>query len=149
MARFIGRIREGLVVNAVTAGLALLMLAIGATTAALFLVALVVVTDLSVGWQRRVGRHARRLLTEETRIACRIRPVGVSVDFDNMTDPVPCEVVADPEGEVDEHGDPLQWVARPVRVPEGAERIISYSVAVWPSGHGIALAIDGLDELKG
>jgi len=82
----------------------------------------------------------------ELALAGRTRPFGVSVDFEGATDPVPCEVIADPEGDVDEAGNPLRWLARPVRIPEGSAGIVSYSVATWPSGHAIALTIEGLEE---
>lgn len=92
------------------------------------------------------GERARRAMREETRLHNRERPIGVTVDFDNSSTPVPCEVVADPEGDVDDNGNPLRWLARPLYIPEGAERIISYSVGIWPSQHAITLNIEGLEK---
>ena len=92
------------------------------------------------------GERARRAMREETRLHNRERPIGVTVDFDNSLTPVPCEIIADTEGDVDDNGNPLRWLARPLYIPEGAERIISYHVGIWPSQHGITLDIEGLQH---
>lgn len=138
--------RIGIIGNILALALAALQLAFGDWLGAVAIVGILATTDIGVIAFTRAGARARQAMREETRLHNRERPVGVTVDFDNSVSPVPCEIVADPEGDVDDNGNPLAWLARPLYVPEGAERIVSYHVGVWPSQHGITLQIEGLPQ---
>lgn len=138
--------RAAITANVVAVAVAGLQLVFGDWLSAVTILSILAITDLGILGLTYAGARARLAMREETRLHNRERPVGVTVDFDNSSTPVPCEVVADPEGDVDDSGNPLQWFARPLYIPEGAERIISYHVGVWPSRHGITLDIEGLQQ---
>lgn len=132
--------------NIIALALAALLLVLGDWIGALAIVGILATCDIGTAALTRAGARARLAMREETRLHNRVRPIGVTVDFDNSLESVPCEVVADPEGDVDDAGNPLAWLARPLYIPEGAERIISYHVGIWPSRHGITLEIEGLPQ---
>lgn len=120
---------------------AALLLVLGDWVGAIAVTCILATCDLGVLSLTHAGARARQAMREETRLHNLERPVGVTVDFAGVLEPVPCEVVAD--GDVEDGEAPTTWVARPHYVPEGAGPIRSYNVAVWPSGH--SLIIDGLD----
>ena len=135
------RLRTAILGNIIALAIAALLLVLGDWISALAIAAILATCDVGTAALTRAGARARQAMREETRLHNRARPVGVTVDFDGVLEPVPCEVVAD--GDVEAGEDPTTWLARPHYVPEGAGPVRSYHVAVWPAGH--SLIVEGLD----
>ena len=133
--------RTAILLNIIAIGAAALLLVLGDWVGALAVTCILATCDIGASAITRAGARARQALRDETRLHNRARPVGVTVDFAGVLEPVPCEVVAD--GDVENGEAPTTWLARPHSVPEGAGPIRSFNVAVWPSGH--SLIIEGLD----
>lgn len=138
--------RDWIIVTLIAAAAVALNLIMFDFADVLFVLAMWVFISVGMWALGRAGTNARQAMREESRLHNRERPIGVTVDFDGAAESVPCEVIADPEGEVDQNGNPLSWIARPLCIPEGSERIVSYHVGIWPPRHGISLTIEGLDQ---
>lgn len=135
------RLRTAILANVLALAIAALLLVLGDWVSTIAIVGILATCDIGTVAITRVGARARQAMRDETRFYNRDRPVGVTVDFEGVLEPVPCEVIAD--GDVEAGDAPTTWIARPHYVPEGAGAIRSYNVAVWPAGH--ALIIEGLD----